>query len=182
MFLLESVYVWQNDGSPVFSIVPATESYKLVTAMLHVCYSLNRMHIMEDEGSKPSATLESVPKASRSPTPCQNAVQAVDSEKRGVCGEENAATATNKDEGQQKSPSNELLETSKTVTAEEEETLKEKEGTVKFLCFVTTVAMILTCFMIGVWPDMIFMDIHTKLTAYKLHSCPSKRHLYQTGN
>lgn len=90
------------------------------------------MHIMEDEGSKPSATLESLPKASRSPTPCQNAVQAVDSEKRGVCGEENAAAATNKEEGQQKSPSSELLENSNAVTEEEEETHKEKNGTVKF--------------------------------------------------
>jgi hypothetical protein len=97
------------------------------------------MHIMEDEGSKPSATLDSEPKASRSPTPCQNAVQAVDSEKRGVCGEENAATATDKDEGQQESPSSDL-ETSKTVTVED--THKEKEGTVKFLCLVATVAVI----------------------------------------
>lgn len=138
------VYVRQNNGSPVFSTVSAAMVYKLVTAMPHVCCSLNRMHIMEDEGSKPSATLESLPKASRSPTPCQNAVQAVDSEKRGVCGEENAAAATNMDEGQQKSPSSELLETSKTVTdeEEEEETHTEKEGTVKFSCLVATVAII----------------------------------------
>lgn len=109
-------------------------SYKLVTAMPHVCYSLNRMHIMEDEGSKPSATLESMPKASRSPTPCQNAVQAVDSPKRGVCSEESATMSTNKDDSQQMSPSNELPETSKTLTVEEEEIHKEKEGTVRFLC------------------------------------------------
>jgi hypothetical protein len=97
---------------------------------------------MEDEGSKPSATLESLPKPSRSPTPCQNAVQAVDSEKRGVCGEENAAAATNKEEDQQNSPSNELLETSKTVTVEEEETYKETEGTVKCSCLVAIMALI----------------------------------------
>ena len=142
MFLLALVYVRQNNGSPVFSTVSAAIVYKLVTAMPHVCCSLNRMHIMEDEGSKPSATLESLPKASRSPTPCQNAVQAVDSEKRGVCGEENAAAATDMDENQQKSPSSEFLETSKTVTVEEEETHKEKEGTVKFSCLVATVAII----------------------------------------
>jgi len=97
---------------------------------------------MEDEGSKPSATLESLPKAGRSPTPCQNAVQAVDSEKRGECGEENEAVATIMDEGQQKSPSSELLETSKTMTVEEEETHKEKEGAGKFSCLVATVAII----------------------------------------
>jgi hypothetical protein len=66
----------------------------------------------------------------------------VDSEKRGVCGEENAAATTNMDEGQQKSPSSELLETSKTVTVEEEEANTEKEGTVKFSCLVATVAII----------------------------------------
>ena len=149
MFLLALENVRQNNGSSVFGTVSATKVYKLLTSMPHVCCSLNRMHIMEDEGSKPSATLESLPKASRSPTPCQNAVQAADSEKRGVCGEENAATATNKEEGQQKSPSSEVLENSKVVTEEEEETHKEKNGTVKFLCQWHS-GHSLTCFMISV--------------------------------
>jgi hypothetical protein len=66
----------------------------------------------------------------------------VDSEKRGECGEENAAADTIMDEGQQKSPSSELLETSKTMTVEGEETHEEKEDTGKFSCLVATVVII----------------------------------------
>jgi hypothetical protein len=104
------------------------------------------MHIMEDEGSKPSAALDNLPKTNGSPTPCQNPVPALDGEKKGACGQENVATVTSKDEVQQKGPSCELPETSKTVEVEVEveegEIHKDKDGTAKLLYLVLTVTMV----------------------------------------
>lgn len=92
-------------------------------------YDLNRMHVMEDEGSKPSAILENLPKTNGSPTPCQNAVPTLDSEKKGASDQEDVATGTNKDESQQKVPSSELLGPSKHMAQEEEEEIhKDREG------------------------------------------------------
>lgn len=86
------------------------------------------MHIMEDEGSKSSATLDNVPKTNGSPTPCQNPVSTLDGEKKGECSQENVVTATNKDEGEQKNPSCELTENSKPVAVEGNEICKDNEG------------------------------------------------------
>jgi hypothetical protein len=91
---------------------------------------------MEDEGSKPSAILDNLPKANGSPTPCQNTVPTLDGEKKGECDQEDVATDTKKDESQQKIPSYELLGPSKTVSEEEEEICKDKEGTANASCFI----------------------------------------------
>lgn len=99
----------------------------------YVCCSLNRMHVMEEEGSKSSATLDNLPKTNGSPTPCQNPVSTLDGEKKGECGEENVVTVTNKDEDCMKTPNYELLETTRTVAAEEEAIHKLKESTYRTL-------------------------------------------------
>jgi hypothetical protein len=103
---------------------------------MYVFYSLNRMHVMEDEGSKSSAILDNLPKTNGSPTPCQNSVPTLDSEKKGACDQKDVATATNKEESQQKIPSYELLGPSKRVAEEEEEIHKDGEGTAKHLYFI----------------------------------------------
>jgi hypothetical protein len=90
---------------------------------------------MEDEGSKPSAILDNLPKTNGSPTPCHNAVPTLDSEKKGACDQEDVATATNEDESQQKIRSYDLLGPSNCV-AEEEEIHKDREGTTKPTYFI----------------------------------------------
>jgi hypothetical protein len=98
---------------------------------MYVFYSLNRMHVMEEEGSKPSAILDNLPKTNGSPTPCHNAVPTLDSEKKGACDQEDVAAATNKDESEQK-----LLGPSKRVAEEEEEIHEDREGTAKRSYFI----------------------------------------------
>jgi hypothetical protein len=88
------------------------------------------MHVMEDESSKPSEIVDNLPKANGSPTSCQNAVPTLDSEKKGTCDKEDAATGTDKDEGKEIS-SYESLGATKTVTEEEEEQEEEEEDICK---------------------------------------------------
>jgi hypothetical protein len=97
---------------------------------------------MEDEGSKPSAIVDNLPKTNGSPTPCQKAVPTLDSEKKGTCDQEDVAAGTNKDESQQKVPSYEVLGPSKSVAQEEEDIHTDREGTAMPSYFILYVSMI----------------------------------------